>query len=156
MFTSKENYQEVANTIQGWDATQEEALLSRQLLSNIEKCGDHITITLTGKGISAIAKAIHDYMGFVDLPEDTPSDEDVLLSKHDLLKYGVNIPFGATYNQLAERWGWDRKTVMSYLKALHKMGVLEVKRASCNIEIRIQNLACVPQETSPETLGDPP
>ena len=35
----------------------------------------------------------------------------------DLLKYGVNIPFGATYNQLAERWGWDRKTVVSYLKA---------------------------------------
>ena len=36
------------------------------------------------------------------------------------------------------------------------MGVLEVKRASCNIEIRILNLACVPQETSPEALGDPP
>ena len=49
MFTSKENYQEVANTIQGWDATQEEALLSRQLISNIEKCGDHITIMLTGR-----------------------------------------------------------------------------------------------------------
>ena len=36
------------------------------------------------------------------------------------------------------------------------MGILEVKRASCNIEIRILNLVCVPQETSPETLGDPP
>ena len=45
---------------------------------------------------------------------------------------------------------------MSYLKALHKMGVLEVKRASCNIEIRILNLACVPQETCPETMDDPP
>ena len=73
-----------------------------------------------------------------------------------LLKYGVNIPFGATYNQLAERWGWDRKTVMSFLRSLHKMGVLEVKRASCNIEIRILNLACVPQETCPETMDDPP
>jgi DNA-binding IclR family transcriptional regulator len=74
----------------------------------------------------------------------------------DLLKYGVNIPFGATYNQLAERWGWDRKTVMSYLKALQKMGVLEVKRASYNIEIRILNLACLPQETSLEALDNPP
>ena len=73
-----------------------------------------------------------------------------------LLKYGFNIPFGTTYNQLAKRWGWDRKTVMSFLKSLHKMGVLEVKRASCNIEIRILNLVCVPQETSPETLDDPP
>lgn len=73
-----------------------------------------------------------------------------------LLKYGVNIPFGATYNQLAERWGWDRKTVMSFLKALHNMGVLEVKRASCNIEIRILNLAYVPQETSPEIMDNSP
>ena len=74
----------------------------------------------------------------------------------DLLKYGVNIPLGATYNQLAERWGWDRKTVMSFLKTLHKMGVLEVKRASCNIEIRILNLACLPQETSLEASDNPP
>jgi len=37
-----------------------------------------------------------------------------------LLKYGFNIPFGTTYNQLAKRWGWDRKTVMSFLKSLHK------------------------------------
>ena len=74
----------------------------------------------------------------------------------DLLKYGVNIPFGATYNQLAERWGWDRKTVMSFLKTLHNMGVLEVKRASCNIEIRILNLVCVQQGNSPETTDDPP
>ena len=29
MFENKQSYQEVANTIQGWDATQEEALLSR-------------------------------------------------------------------------------------------------------------------------------
>lgn len=73
-----------------------------------------------------------------------------------LLKYGVNIPFGTTYNRLAERWGWDRKTVMSFLKSLQKMGVLEVKRASCNIEIRILNLACVPQGTCSKTLDDPP
>lgn len=71
-----------------------------------------------------------------------------------LLKYGVNIPFGVTYNQLAERWGWDRKTVMSFLKSLHKMGVLEVKRASRNIEIRILNLACVLQEANPKSLDD--
>ena len=108
MFTSKENYQEVANTIQGWDATQEEALLSRQLLSNIEKCGDHITIMLTGKGISAIAKAIHDYMGFVDLPEDTPSDEDVLLSKQD-----VKDKFCVSDTTL---WLWGKKNYLVPIK----------------------------------------
>ena len=73
-----------------------------------------------------------------------------------LLNYGVNIPFGTTYNQLAKRWGWDRKTVMSFLKSLHMMGVVEVKRDSRNITICILNLTCAPQETSLETLGDPP
>ena len=71
-----------------------------------------------------------------------------------LLKYGLNIPFGTTYDQLAERWRWDRKTVMLFLKSLQKMGILEVKRASCNIEIRILNLACVPQGTEQETQED--
>jgi len=108
MFTSKENYQEVANTIQGWDATQEEALLSRQLLSSIEKCGDHITIMLTGKGISAIAKAIHDYMCFEDLPEDTPSDEDVLLSKQD-----VKDKFSVSDTTL---WLWGKKNYLVPIK----------------------------------------
>ena len=73
-----------------------------------------------------------------------------------LLKYGVNIPVGTTYNQLAKRWGWDRKTVMSFLKSLHKMGIVEVKRDSRNITICILNLTCAPQETSLETLCDPP
>ena len=108
MFTRKENYQEVANTIQGWDATQEEALLSRQLLSNIEKCGDHITIMLTGKGISAIAKAIHDYMDFVDLPEDTPTDDDVLLSKQD-----VKDKFSVSDTTL---WLWGKKNYLVPIK----------------------------------------
>jgi len=108
MFTRKENYQEVANTIQGWDATQEEALLSRQLLSNIEKCGDHITIMLTGKGISAIAKAIHDYMGLGDQPEDTPSEEDVLLSKQD-----VKNKFSVSDTTL---WLWGKKNYLVPIK----------------------------------------
>jgi len=36
------------------------------------------------------------------------------------------------------------------------MGVVEVKRDSRNITICILNLTCAPQETSLETLGDPP
>ena len=71
-----------------------------------------------------------------------------------LLKYGVNIPFGATYNQLAERWGWDRKTVMSYLKNLQKMGILEIKRSSRYIHIHIKNLACLESEIKAETGDD--
>lgn len=69
----------------------------------------------------------------------------------DLLKYGINIPFNATYNQLAERWGWDRKTVMSFLKSLQNMDVIEVKRASSNICIHVKNLAYLEPETNQET-----
>ena len=71
-----------------------------------------------------------------------------------LLKYVINIPFGTTYKQLAERWRWDRNTVMLFLKSLQKMGTLEVKRASCNIEILILNLTCIPPETEQEALQD--
>jgi len=47
-------------------------------------------------------------------------------------------------------------TVMSFLKSLPKMGVIEVKRDSRNITICILNLTCVPQETSLEIIDDPP
>lgn len=108
MLDQKESYQDVANTIQGWDATQEEALLARQLLSNIEKCGDRISITLTGKGITAIAKVIRDYMGVDDLPDNTTTDEDVLLSKQD-----VKDKFSVSDTTL---WLWGKKNYLVPIK----------------------------------------
>lgn len=108
MFTRKENYQEVTNTIQGWDATQEEALLSRQLLSNIEKCGDHISITLTGKGVSAIAKVINDIIGESKSPDSVPPDEEVLLSKQE-----VKEKFDVSDTTL---WLWAKKDYLVPVK----------------------------------------
>lgn len=108
MLDQKESYQDVANTIQGWDATQEEALLARQLLSNIEKCGDRISITLTGKGITAIAKVIRDYIGVDDLPDNTTTDEDVLLSKQD-----VKDKFSVSDTTL---WLWGKKNYLVPIK----------------------------------------
>lgn len=75
-------------------------------------------------------------------------------SPDHLLNYNISIPFNATYDMLAERWKWDRKTVMAFLKSLHTMGILEVKRESCNITIHILNLAYVPSETSKDIEGD--
>ena len=71
-----------------------------------------------------------------------------------LLKNSINIPLNITYDKLAERWNWDRKTVMVFLKSLQKIGVLEVKRESCNMTIRILNIALVPSETSQEIKDD--
>ena len=59
---------------------------------------------------------------------------------------GINIPFGITYESLAKEWNWDRKTVMSFLKSLQEMGVLECKRDGYNMVVRILNLAYLPKE----------
>jgi len=55
-------------------------------------------------------------------------------------------PIGITYDYLAKKWNWDRKTVMSFLKSLQKMGVLEYKRCGYNMEVRIIHLAYFPIE----------
>jgi hypothetical protein len=72
----------------------------------------------------------------------------------DLVKYTINIPFDTKYKQLAERWGWERKAVMSFLRSLQKMGILEIKRSSRYIYIHIKNLACLDSETKVETGDD--
>lgn len=59
---------------------------------------------------------------------------------------GINIPFGVTYESLAKEWNWDRKTVMSFLKSLQEMGVLECKRDGYNMVVRILNLTYLPKE----------
>ena len=59
---------------------------------------------------------------------------------------GINIPFGITYESLAKEWNWDRKTVMSFLKSLQEMGVLECKRDGYNMVVRILNLAYLPTQ----------
>ena len=59
---------------------------------------------------------------------------------------GINIPFGITYESLAKEWNWDRKTVMSFLKSLQEMEVLECKRDGYNMVVRILNLAYLPTQ----------
>ena len=71
-----------------------------------------------------------------------------------LLKYYINVSFDTTYKQLAIEWGWERKAVMSFLRSLQKMGILEIKRSSRYIHIHIKNLACLDSETKVETGDD--
>ena len=115
MLERKESIQGVAKTIQAWDATQEEMLLTRQLLSNIEKCGDHISITLTGKGVSAIAKVIQSLFGVGDdlSTEDGVPDDDTLISKQD-----VKERFGVSDTTL---WLWGKKNYLVPVKIGRKV-----------------------------------
>ena len=45
---------------------------------------------------------------------------------------------------------YKAKTVMSFLKSLQEMGVLEYKRCGYNMEVRIINLAYFPIEKRPK------
>ena len=70
-----------------------------------------------------------------------------------LLKYYINVPFDTTYKQLAIEWGWERKAVISFLRSLQKMGVVEVKRKYRIIHINILNLACIETEETENDSG---
>ena len=109
MANKVKDIQDVTRSIQDWDATQEEVLLSRQLLSNIEKCGDRISITLTGKGVSAIAKVIQSYMREEEeLQEDAQTVEDTLLSKQEV-KEKLNVSDTTL-------WLWAKKNYLVPVK----------------------------------------
>ena len=71
----------------------------------------------------------------------------------ELVKYTINIPFDTKYKQLAETWGWERKAVISFLRSLQKMGVVEVKRKYRIIHIHILNLACIETEETENDSG---
>lgn len=115
MLETNKSIQEVASTIQAWDATQEEMLMARQLLSKIDKCGDHISITLTGKGVSAIVKVIQSHFGVEDdsLLEEEKVDEEALISKQD-----VKERFGVSDTTL---WLWGKKNYLVPVKIGRKV-----------------------------------
>ena len=58
-----------------------------------------------------------------------------------------------TYKQLAIEWGWERKAVISFLRSLQKMGIVEVKRKYRIIYIHILNLACIETEETENDSG---
>ena len=88
------------------------------------------------------------FYAFLDLYEQQIKDFKVF--GH----YALEIPFFIAYQDLSERWNWDRKTVMEFLQSLHKMGVIEVKREYRRVTVHILNLAIAPPNNSSETNDD--
>ena len=69
------------------------------------------------------------------------------------LPYKTSRSFDTTYKQLAIEWGWERKVVISFLRSLQKMGIVEVKRKYRIIYIHILNLACIETEETENDSG---
>ena len=68
--------------------------------------------------------------------------------------YALEILFFIAYQDLSERWNWDRKTVMIFLKSLQKMDVIEIKREYRRVTVHILNLAIAPPNTNSEINED--
>ena len=72
----------------------------------------------------------------------------------DLLRFiskslnGPNAPRHYTILGLSNKWKWDRKTVMSFLKSLQDMDVISVKGDVSGITIRVLHL--VPDHDIPD------
>jgi predicted transcriptional regulator len=88
------------------------------------------------------------FFAFLDLYEQQIKDFKVF--GH----YALEIPFFIAYQDLSERWNWDRKTVMIFLQSLQKMGVIEIKREYRRVTVHILNLAIAPHNTNSEINED--
>ena len=99
-----------------------------------------------------LAKSLPDrtsrFYAFLDLYEQ--QIKDIKVFGH----YDLDIPFFVAYQDLSERWNWDRKTVMIFLQSLQKMGVIEVKREYRRVTVHILNLAIAPPNTNSEINED--
>ena len=115
MYNFIKDIEEVRNTIQGWDATQEEVLLTKQLLSNIEKCGDHISVTFTGKGAMAMVKALQSRPNF---DEKEPSKDDYTGTNGLLTKQEVMELLNVCNTTL---WHWEQKKYLIPVKIGRKI-----------------------------------
>lgn len=113
--SEKTNSTQIADTILAWDVSQEEVLLTRQLLSSIEKCGDRISITLSGKGVSALAKAIMPNNAQEEelLLKDETKDQDALISKKEVME-----KFNVSDTTL---WLWGKKNYLTPVKIGRKV-----------------------------------
>lgn len=63
-------------------------------------------------------------------------------------KNGSNAPRHYTILGLSNKWKWDRKTVMSFLKSLQNMDVISVKGDVSGITIRVLHL--IPDHDIPD------
>lgn len=88
------------------------------------------------------------FFAFLDLYEQ--QIKDIKVFGH----YALEIPFFVAYQDLSERWNWDRKTVMLFLQSLQKMGVIEVKREYRRVTVHILNLAIAPPNNNSEINED--
>ena len=98
----------------GFNSQSEVALLARQMVSEITKRGDHISLTLTGKGVTALAREL---LGSktTEQPQSPAGLEskDSLLSRREVME---ELSVSST-----TLWLWEQKKYLIPLRIGRKV-----------------------------------
>lgn len=74
-----------ADKVGNLDTVTEEALLAKQFVSQIIKGGDHISLTLTAKGIAALTRELSERLLAEKSELSTKEAEETLLTKQQVM-----------------------------------------------------------------------
>ena len=75
-----------ADKVGNLDTVTEEALLAKQFVSQIIKGGDHISLTLTAKGIAALTRELSERLLAEKSELSTKEVEETLLTKQQVME----------------------------------------------------------------------
>lgn len=89
--------------IQSWDSMIDDKLISEQMVSQITKVGEHITLNFTGRGATALIKGIKNI-----IEGGNSSELEGLLSRKQVM-----LRLGISYSTLC---GWTREGVITPIK----------------------------------------
>ena len=108
MITLSKNPQNVGTPAEGWEPNFGDQLLANNLVSEIIKSKNHISVTLTGEGVIAFAKALR------ETPKQEPNVEQGERPALNLIpKRDVMERLKVTHATL---WNWEKKKYLLPVK----------------------------------------
>lgn len=102
-----------ADKVGNLDTATEEALLAKQLVSQIMKGGDHISLTLTAKGMALLTREISDRLLAEKTSHADDESEEELLTKQQVMDM---LSVSST-----TLWLWEQKNYLIPVKIGRKV-----------------------------------
>lgn len=108
MITRGKNLQDVGSPVNGWEPNFGDRLLASNLVSEIIKSKDHISLTFTGEGAIAFAKALREVPEQEAKAVQEASPELNLIPKREVMER-----LSVTHATL---WNWEKKKYLVPVK----------------------------------------
>ena len=102
-----------ADKVGNLDTVTEEALLAKQFVSQIVKCGDHISLTLTAKGIAALTRELSEHLLAEKAAHAANETDEGLLTKQQVME---TLAVSST-----TLWLWEQKGYLIPVKIGRKV-----------------------------------